>query len=837
MQLGARSLATAGAVALALANLGRAPGGALGGRDSPVILVDLVTLLVCGFLVLGVASGRVRPTRDRVMAAVSTFLLVAALSTILALRRYSTDALESVSIVVYLIRWVAYFAWYPFVVWALSSEDADRFWRNIERAILVFCVFGIFQSAFLPGFAQMLESASKEWDVQGRRLVSTVLDPNFAGIFVVIALLTRLARLAESIREKGLVLAVLGTGLLLTLSRSALLGFVIGIMVIVAARGLRLRLVKVFLAGAILLLPFISLLLSFASGFNKLGVDGSAAQRLIPWTRAVILVRDHPWLGIGFNAYTQAQQARGWRPVGGAEIGLDGGLLFLAAMTGIIGVFCYVRFLGRVVGSARRIWRDSSEPPEARAHATAVAACLAAVLIHSLFVNSLFLPFVMLMLWVMWGRLAHMAKRQTARIAAGGSLPLLLLVSGCDPCAGVAHCGAPDAEVVVTGAIVHHVTGEPIEGAVVEARFPSTAADDAAATDTTNDEGLWTIRATVPGAGPVSGSFTVTAPGHASYVIPAIELNRPIGAGDAVHVGQWVEQPFIQLIATIIDRGSPLSDATVIFNRTGGVPAVTEIPGSTGGSGNFVMYIVGPQVGTTVGGLTIEHPVGGTTLLEDVPVSLGYRWTLPGPIGTFRLQPRLAYGGATIFLGTGKPTGNVRFEFVRTGGIDISPRSFVAVTRPDGYFNFEVTPLASGEVIGDVTIRPPTGAPRVYRGVRMATFNGLFGKFIGDWYYGEAWKWSIELRYEGTNAPVAGTPVQFRRTSGLMIEPTSVSTVTDASGVARFSAVVLDTGTVVGELVVTPASRPQYIIPNISLRTNPDNEFHSGGIYRLPSTP
>lgn len=837
MTVSARSLATWGAVALALSNLARAPAGTLGSRASAIILIDLVTLAVALFMLLGIASGRLRVRSDPVVSAVVAFLVAAGISTVLALVRYSPGIFESLGVVAYYVRWVVYFAWYAFAAWALSDAASERAWRNVERAILAFCIFGIFQSAFLPGFAQMVETSARAWDVQGRRLVSTILDPNFAGILIVIALLVRLARLAEGVRERGAVLATLATGLLLTLSRSAILAFCVGLLVLTVVRGLRLALMRVMLAGGLLLLPFITLLLNFASGFNKLQVDGSAAQRLIPWTRGVILIRDHPWFGVGFNAYTQAQQVRGWRPVGGAEGGLDGGLLFAAAMTGLVGLFFFVRILWRVIASARRVWRDATAPPEHRAHATAVAACICAVVVHSLFVNSLFLTYVMLTLWMMWGRLAHMTAARLSRLGATAALPLLLLAAGCDPCAGTAQCAAPEGQIAVTGAVVFHYSGAPVPGTTIEGRF--TAADGTTAADTavTDAEGLWEMRVTVAGEGLVQGSFTVTAPGYLPYDVPSIPVRRPATAGDAVFVGRWVQTPFVQFIADVRLRGSPLAGGVVTFERTGGVPATVERPAEIGGNGGFSLHLVGPQVGTTVGTLHFDHPVSGRSSRSGIPLTLGYEWKLAAPTASFDLSPRLAYGGATVFLGTLRPVGGVAFEFVRTGGIAIEPANFSVLSRPDGFFNFEVTPLANGAVIGDVTIRPPGGAPRVYRDVVFATFDSTDARDSGLWGYGEAWKWIVQIRHAQSDLPATYLPVAFRRTGGLTIEPEVITRTTNGDGYIWLDAVVRDTGVVVGELVVSPPGAAPSVIPGVSLRTNPDNEYHVSGPYRFPVTP
>lgn len=843
MQLSARTLATWGAVALALTNVARAPAGTLGGRESPLILADLVTLAVCAFLVLGIATGRVRVVVDRITAAVGAFLLLAAVSAVLAVLRYSPGISESLGLVAYLVRWVAYFAWYPFVAWCLTSDDAEAAWRNVERAILAFCIFGIFQSAFLPGFAQMLETETRAWDVQGRRLVSTVLDPNFAGIFIVIALLFRLARFSEGERENGIVLATLAAGLLLTLSRSALLGLLVGLAILAVAGGLRLRLVKVFVAGIVLVLPFISLLLSWASGFNKLGVDASAAQRLIPWTRAVLMIRDHPWFGVGFNAITQAQQARGWRPVGGAEGSLDGGLLFVAAMTGIVGLFFYVRILVRVALTARRAWRDPATPPRDRAHATATVASICAVVVHSLFVNSLLLPFVMQILWTMWGRLAHIAAAQRRRVGAAAALPVLLVLAGCDPCAATASCNASKSDVAVTGTIVHYRTGAAVEGARVEARFDA-GAGEVVASSTTSSEGLWTIEARVPGSESVRATFTVIAPGATEgYTTPQLSVRRPATRGDAMNAGLWVDLPSTRFIASVSVDGTLARNAAVRFEPIGGVPGrVEEFSGMTDGRGYIEMFVVGPQVGAVVGTLHLQDPVLGARSLSGVPINLDYRWVLEGPIADLNLRPpRLAYGGAIVFIGTMEHVAGAVFEFRRTGGVDITPRQFSAVTGPDGYFYFEAKPLGTGEVIGDVTIRPPAGTsnaePRVYRDIRLATFDSLYSRHAGLWGYGEAWNWYVDVVRASDGQPAANVPIEFRRTGGVMIEPQVISGRTGASGRFAIRAAVRDTGVVIGDLVISPPDGAQ-VRRELRLETKPDVEFHSAGtISYTPTTP
>jgi O-antigen ligase len=82
--------------------------------------------------------------------------------------------------------------------------------------------------------------------------------------------------------------------------------------------------------------------------------------------------------------------------------GLDGGLLFIAVMTGVVGLTLFVAMMGLVVMRARRVWRDTTASAQERGVAVGVAAMTAAMVVHSLFVNSLLLPFLMEPLWLLW---------------------------------------------------------------------------------------------------------------------------------------------------------------------------------------------------------------------------------------------------------------------------------------------------------------------------------------------------------------------------------------------------------------------------------------------------
>jgi O-antigen ligase len=242
-----------------------------------------------------------------------------------------------------------------------------------------------------------------DWDVQGHRLVSTLLDPNFAGAFVMMPLLVQVALISTGehvARWKPLLLVA---ALLATASRGSILATIIGLGVIVLVRGRSKKLMSLFGVLAIGLAIALPKLIQYASSFNKLRIDDpSAMARLVSWARALTVFADHPIIGIGFNTWSAVQTQYGWEQVAGSVFGLDGGLLFIAVLTGILGLTLYVAMFIFACRRSYRIWRNAQHSAFERGMAIGIAASTIALVIHSLFVNSLLLPFLMEPLWVLW---------------------------------------------------------------------------------------------------------------------------------------------------------------------------------------------------------------------------------------------------------------------------------------------------------------------------------------------------------------------------------------------------------------------------------------------------
>jgi len=389
---------------LVVGNLGRIPVADFAGKQAPFLINDFVVLAI--LVIAGVEAMRRRAFRlDGPGGLAVLFAIVGATAAVLAVPRFGLSGFELAFSLAYLFRWLAYFGLYIAAVNLLNREDVPGLLGAFDAAVLLFAVFGIFQAVFLPGFAQLVYPESVlyvDWDPQGHRLVSTFLDPNYAGALLTIGLLLYAGRLSMGERVPLWRVAVLLTALALTLSRGSVLAFGFGLVVVLLIRGVSARALKIAAVFALLAAPAVPRLISFAAAFNKLGVDASALERLVSWSRALRVLADSPILGVGFNTYGYVGRFYGFEERGRAVFGLDGGLLFIAVMTGIVGFTLFVGMLGLMVMRARRVWRDTTASAQERGVAVGVAAMTAAMVVHSLFSNSLLLPFLMEPLWLLW---------------------------------------------------------------------------------------------------------------------------------------------------------------------------------------------------------------------------------------------------------------------------------------------------------------------------------------------------------------------------------------------------------------------------------------------------
>lgn len=393
---------------LAVGNLLRISIGSTnaGDRAVPLLLNDIAAVFIVAVGIAACALNR-RLRVDSVILIALTFATVGGLETIVGISRFGYTTSDVIVALAFLARWLLYFAIYVVVVNAVRSYDVLPVWRTLENITVAFSIFGLFQSAFIPDFAQKYYPESVpgvDWDVQGHRLVSSYLDPNFAGALIVMALAVHIGMLAAGADVKRWKTLIFLGALIATLSRSAILAFVLVLGIVIFIRGLSKRVLGLVLGAIVAMLAAAPALIRFAAMYNKTSLsDPSALARLVSWIHLWTVFSEHPFFGIGFNAWSVTARQHGWLTVPGVALGNEGGLFFVAALTGIVGLSIFVAMLVAMTVRARRVWRDPMRAPHERGISMAVPAIIVAMVFHSLFTNSLFLPLLMEPMWIILG--------------------------------------------------------------------------------------------------------------------------------------------------------------------------------------------------------------------------------------------------------------------------------------------------------------------------------------------------------------------------------------------------------------------------------------------------
>ena len=426
-----------GLLLLVVANLGHIPALDLGARQAPLFLNDLCALAVLATGTVAMAHARSMRLNDVALFAI-LFASIGALSAVASVGRFGLTTFELIASLAYLARWVVYFGIYVVVINCVKERDVAPLWRALENTMVAFGAFGIFQSVFLPDFGLLVYPEAQLYsqiDPQGHRLVSTILEPNIAAAMIAIVLLVQISKLAfggEVTRWKMWLLVV---AFVLTLSRSGVAGFLIGMAVILTVRGLGKRLLRFVGIGLLVAAASLPVVIPFAQKYEKFNVMGGSgvAARMIAWERALDTFARNPWFGVGFNTFGFVQERQGIARIGAASYSVEGGLLFVAVMTGIVGLTVYCVMLWRVLRSCRRLWRMPHILPDERGLAVGTAAATVAILIHSIFVNSLLTPFVMFPLWVLWGLVFIVASAARLRRSGQDAAPGLAVLTVEEP--------------------------------------------------------------------------------------------------------------------------------------------------------------------------------------------------------------------------------------------------------------------------------------------------------------------------------------------------------------------------------------------------------------------
>jgi hypothetical protein len=385
----------------------------------------VVTLLAVAWLIRRFRSNRTPLARIPNFWFFAVFVGWSVFSLIFNYVRFGLGIKDTLLSGLYLVRWIQYALLY-FIVYELAPrrEQLKRILGWLFAGGVVFAIFGIVQSIFLPDFALMIYPDARpsiDWDIQGHRLVSTLLDPNIAAGYILIFVMIALSFYLHRMKGWFWICMTLLTALALTLSRGGVLGFIIGLFVLLsgAARKRALKVLVVLVLLGVVLYPALKPELEER---ERLTLENeSALIRIADWLRMFEIVRDNPIAGIGFNTFGFVGLNYGIANEGAVAFGLEGDLFMILVMTGVVGLILYLGIFWRMLGKLKQLRQSSNEVWD-KAFSQGMKAAFWAILASGFFTTLLLYPEIMGIIWVLWA-IAECLQRDVDTTALPLGLP------------------------------------------------------------------------------------------------------------------------------------------------------------------------------------------------------------------------------------------------------------------------------------------------------------------------------------------------------------------------------------------------------------------------------
>lgn len=273
---------------------------------------------------------------------------------------------------------------------------------------MIFILFGYVQYIYYPSLRNLFYLG---WDEHLYRLFSTLLDPNFAGIYILLIIILystfffTLFKKAVIAWKAVLVLGYvfLAPALLLTYSRDTYVAAVVSLIVF-------LLLIRQTKTVAIFLALFILGIFLLPKGLGGEGVKllrtASIISRLDMYKNAWTIFTDNIFIGVGFDSLRFVSRSYGFLSerdylVSHSAAGVPNAYLSVLVTSGVIG---FVLFFGFILNILKKILALTGQKKNVL-YSAGVFASFTAVLTASLFENSLLYAPIMLWLAVITGLL------------------------------------------------------------------------------------------------------------------------------------------------------------------------------------------------------------------------------------------------------------------------------------------------------------------------------------------------------------------------------------------------------------------------------------------------
>lgn len=259
-----------------------------------------------------------------------------------------------------------------------TSFKYEQLKKYFVLSLFVAGLFGWIQYFLLPDLRFIKFFG---WDDHYFRLAGTFLDPGYTGLLMVFGGLMSLEKYLATGKKREIMRTLFfAVTVLFTYSRASYLALIFGILYLfIKFRKTKILLVVLSLfAGSLFFLPR-----GDGEGVN-LKRSSSIFARVVNYSETIQLFKQSPVFGVGFNNICAAREKfLGSKPLPlNSCFGSDSSLLMILTTTGVVGfmVFIHSLFL-----DSKKLFRDKK---------TLIYSLSISLFIHSLFVNSMFYPWV-----------------------------------------------------------------------------------------------------------------------------------------------------------------------------------------------------------------------------------------------------------------------------------------------------------------------------------------------------------------------------------------------------------------------------------------------------------
>lgn len=342
------------------------------------ITVHPADLVVVVLLLTVVASKQKIPKATKYFY---PFFLAASFSLVLSFSLF--PVLDVFRGALFFIRLLAYFGLFV-AVFNLSKIPINKKKISSLLTITIFFValFGWVQYFLLPDLRWLRQFG---WDDHLFRLVGTFLDPGFTGLILTFGFLISLGRYIRTKSHVFLLTTILFlVSVAFTYSRASYISLLLGTIIFLVSVNKRVK--RVIVVLVLIFIVSIPLLPKPSSSGVQLGRLYSISSRIEYYKETFIIWKNAPVFGVGFNNICAGRQMFVKKDSYNAHScsGSDSGILFILATTGVIGLIT-------ISGAVLRVFRNLPNSPER----TAFIASAVALFAHSFFTNSLFYPWVL----------------------------------------------------------------------------------------------------------------------------------------------------------------------------------------------------------------------------------------------------------------------------------------------------------------------------------------------------------------------------------------------------------------------------------------------------------